>query len=95
MATASQVKAGLDEIAQIIRAQRAVMEKVKSNAGGASETLAAIPTDYADVLSTINGYSAESTDYFERLAKAELAKMTAEFAALKQDADAVAAVDLG
>lgn len=94
MATASQVKAGLDEIASLIRDQRAVMEKVKSNAALASVALAEIPTVYADVIATIDAYAANSTDYFERLAKAEKAKMATEFTALKTDADAVAAVDL-
>jgi lysophospholipase L1-like esterase len=94
MATPSQVKAGLDEIAELIRGQRAVMEKVKSNAAGASAELAAIPTEYADVIATIDAYAANSTDYFERLAKAEKAKMAAEFTALKADADAVVAIEL-
>jgi hypothetical protein len=94
MASASQVKAGLDEIASLIREQRAVMEKVKSNAAIVSAGLAAIPADYADVIATIDAYAAGSTDYFERLAKAEKAKLAAEFTALKADADAVAAVNL-
>lgn len=94
MATASQVKAGLDQIATLISEQRAVMEKVKSNAALASAALAAIPTNFADVIATIDGYAANSTDYFERLSKAEKAKMAAEFTALKADADAVAAVNL-
>jgi hypothetical protein len=94
MASASQVKAGLDDITSIIRNQRAAMEKVKSNAGLASAALGAIPTNYADELATIDAYAANSTDYFERLAKAEKAKLAAEFTALKADADAVAAINL-
>jgi hypothetical protein len=94
MATPSQVKAGLDAIADLISGQRAVMEKVKSNAVGASAALGAIPTNFADVIATIDAYAANSTDYFERLAKAEKAKMATEFTALKADADAVAALDL-
>lgn len=94
MSTSSQVKAALDEIASLIREQRAVMEKVKSNAALASAALAAITTDYADVIATIDAYAAGSADYFERLSKAEKAKLATEFTALKADADAVAAIDL-
>lgn len=94
MATASQVKAGLDDIAGIIREQRAVIEKAISNAALASAALAAITTTYADLIATIDGYAANSTDYFERLAKAEKAKLAAEFAALKTIADQVAAASL-
>lgn len=92
MATSSQVKTGLDAIAQAIAAQRAVMEKTKSNAAGASAVLAALATDFADVVATIQGYG--TTNDFEKVAKAELAKLSAEYTALKVHADAVAAVDL-
>lgn len=93
MATTSEVKVGLHAIAQIISEQRDVMKKVKSNAGLASTALGAVPTDFADVIATINGYG--TADAFEAVAKAEFAKLTTEFLALKDDADAVAAVDLG
>jgi hypothetical protein len=92
MATYSEVKSGLDAIAGIISAQRQVMIKVKSNAGTASVALAAVQADYADVLATINGYG--STNAAEALAKADLAKLTTEFLALKGKADAIGAVDL-
>lgn len=92
MATPSQVKTSLDKIAELISSQRAVMEKVKSNASAASAALAAIPTDFADVISTIQAYG--TANAFEALAKAELAKMNAEYTALKGDADTVAAIDL-
>jgi len=95
MATASQIKTGLDEISARIREARAVMEKVKSNAGLASVDLAAIPADYADVLATIDAFAAGSTNYFERMAKDEKAKLAAEFTALKAVADQVAAANLG
>lgn len=93
MATTSEVKVGLDAIAKVISDQRAVMQKVKSNAGLASEALALLPTTYADVIDTINGYG--NADAFEAHAKAEFAKLVDEFIALKADADTVAAVDLG
>lgn len=92
MATSSQVKAGLDDIARAIREAREVMEKVKSNAALAAATLAGLPTEYADVIATIQAMGA--TNDFDKLAKASLAKLSAEYTALKVHADAVAATDL-
>ena len=94
MATASEIKAGLDDIASRIRDARAVMMKVKSNAQGASDSLNAILTDFADVIATIDAIPANTTDNFERLVKAEKAKLATEFTALKGKADTVAAIDL-
>lgn len=90
MASYSEVKAGLDDVAGIIREQRAVMAKAKSNAALASAALAAVPTTYADLVSTINGYG--TANAAEALAKADLAKLTTEFQALKTLADQVAAI---
>ena len=95
MATTSEVKSGLDEVADTIRAQREVMAKVKSNAALASAALAALPADKQPIIATINGYAVDTTNTFEKLAKAELADLTTEFQALKTIADAVAAIDLG
>ena len=92
MATSSQVKTALDDIAGIISIQRAVLEKAIQNASAASAVLAAIPTTYVDVIATINAFG--TTDAFENLAKAEKAKLQAEFTALKADADAIAATNL-
>lgn len=92
MATSSQVKSGLDEIASIIAAQRAALEKVISNAANASSELGAIPADYADLIATINAYGAG--DAFEELSKAEKAKLQSEFTALKSAADTIAGVAL-
>ncbi len=94
MATASEMKAGLDDIATIIRAQRDNMKEVKASASSASVELANIPTRYADVIATIDAIPAGTTDNFERVVKAEKAKLAAEFTALKAKADSVAAVDL-
>lgn len=93
MASYSEVKAGLDAIAAIIRDQRAVLVKVKSNALIASETLAALPTEYADVIATIQAFGTANAS--EALAKAELVKLTTEFNALKTVSDAIAAANLG
>lgn len=95
MAAASEVKAGLDEIARAIREKRTVMAGCKAKAGVVSTDLAGLATEYAAVIESINGYSAQSTDAFEKLAKAELAKLTAEFLALKAVSDAVSVIDLG
>lgn len=93
MATSSEVKAGLDEIAAAIRAQRAIVAKAIQNAGAASAALAALPTTYADVIATVNAYG--TTNAFEALSKAELAKMTSEYQALKTVSDAMAAANIG
>lgn len=94
MATASEMKAGLDDIASIIRAQRDNMKGVKTAAQGASTELANITVKYADVIATIDAIPAGTTDNFERVVKAEKAKLASEFTALKAKADAIAAVDL-
>jgi hypothetical protein len=79
-------------IAARLSDQRQVMLKVKANAGTASTALAAIPTDFADVIATVNAFG--TSNAYEAAVKAQLAKMTSEFNALKAKADAVAAVDL-
>lgn len=89
----SQVKAGLDDAASRIREQRAVVEKAQQNAQLASDNLALIATDYAELISTVNAYG--TSDAFESLSKAELAKLTTEFGSLKTGADTIVAVDLG
>ena len=83
MATTSEVKSGLDAIAELIAGNRAIIEKSKSNAAVASAALAVIPTDYADVIATIDGFV--GTDAFEALAQDEKTKLAAEFTALKAD----------
>ena len=87
MATTSEVKKALDEIASVIAAQEAVITKAQTNAAAASAALAAIPTDFSDVIATINAYS--PTGAFETLAKDEKAKLQTEFRALKAKADAI------
>jgi hypothetical protein len=90
MATTSQIKNGLDIISERIQDARAVVDKSKSNALLASNSLAALATTHADVLSTIDGYVGSDAD--EALYKAEKASLTAEFTALKAVADAIVAV---
>jgi hypothetical protein len=90
MASYSEVKVGLDDVAAIIREQKAVMLKAKSNAALASAALADLPTEFADVIATINAYGTANAS--EALSKADLAKLTTEFQALKSLADQVAAI---
>ena len=89
MATTSEVKSGLNRIAELIEGQRAVVAKAKSNAQTASEALAAIPADYADVIATIDAFVGGNA--FEDLSKDEKAKLATEFTALKAEADAIVA----
>lgn len=90
MASYSEVKAGLDDVAQIIRDQKAVMLKAKSNAALASAALGGLATTYADLIATINAYG--TANAAEALAKADLAKLVTEFGALKALADQVAGI---
>lgn len=87
MATTSEVKAGLDEIAQRIRSSRKGFDLAKAAIIKTRDGLAAIPTQYSDVLATIDLYV--GTDPFESVTKDELAKLTAEFSALQADINAM------
>jgi len=83
MATASEVKAGLDDIAQSIRDSRKAFDQAKARIQAAYNQLDAIPVTFADVIAEIDGY--DGSDAFEVLAQAEKAKMQAEFSALKTE----------
>jgi len=89
MATTTEVKTGIDEIADQIKAVRTRFESAKSTIEGGSTALGAIPTKYADVLATIDGYT--PTGAFETLAQDEKAKLSSDFLALKAELDAVIA----
>ncbi len=84
MATSSQVKAALDNISQAIATERQAMANCKARITASKQLLAALPTTYAEVVATINAYVPNGA--FESLAKDELAKMAAEFTALKNAA---------
>lgn len=92
MATTSEIEVGMAAIAQRLSDQRQVMLKVKASSGTASQALAAIPADFADVIATVTAFG--TANAYEAAVKAQMAKMTTEFTALKAKADAVAAVDL-
>lgn len=85
MATPSQVKAGLDDIAAAIRAERAALVQAKSRVTTSKNNLNGIPVAFADVIATIDGYGAGADD-FERVAIAEKARLAAEFVGLRTKA---------
>jgi hypothetical protein len=89
MATTSEVKAGLDDIATSIRNCRQAYISSKSRVQTAYNELSAIPTTFSDVLTTIDAYT--GADDFETLTKAEKAKLTTEFIALKNEINALIA----
>jgi len=89
MATASQVKTGLDEISKMIRASEIRIKNAKSMLAEESAVLASIPTRYADVIATINGYV--PTGPFEVLAQDEKAKLQVEFLAVRARIDTLTA----
>lgn len=87
MATASEVKAGLDDIARSIRDSKNAYLKAKAQIQAARNQLVAIPTTFEDVIAEIDGYGTE--DAFEAVTKAEKAKLAAEFVALQSEIDAL------
>jgi len=89
MATASEVKAGLDDIATSIRNSRQAYANAKARIQAAYNELNAIPTTFADAIATIDGYT--PTGAFETLAKDEKAKLQQEFTALKNTLSALIA----
>ena len=84
MATTSEVKAGLDDVAQEIRTERQALKNAKARVAASVAALNSLPTKYADIVATVNGYT--PTGSFETEAKDELAKLTTEFQALKTKA---------
>ena len=92
MATSSEVKAALDDIAQSIRTERQAMKSAKARISAGQSNLNALPTVFANAISEINGFT--PTGAMETLAQDELSKLTTEFTALKADA-ALAVADLG
>lgn len=83
MATVSQVKAGLNDVATEIRQARMEATRCKISIANLNTALGNLATKYADVISTINAYT--PTNAFETLSKDELAKLTTEFQALRTD----------
>lgn len=85
MATVSEVKAGLDNIAQAIRTERQAMKSAKARIGTGQSNLNLLPTIFADAIAEINGYT--PTGPMETLAQDELTKLTTEYLALVAEAE--------
>jgi hypothetical protein len=81
MSTTSEVKAALDGIAEVISGSITARARAKAQLLTARNQLANLPTQFADELATINGYT--PTGAFETLAQDEKARLQTEFNALK------------
>ena len=79
MATMTEVDAGLDEISEKIAANRQLAAQVESILITIGENLGAIPSDYADVKTTVEAYI--PTGAWESLSQDRLAKQITEFQA--------------
>lgn len=84
MATTSEVKAGLDDVAAEIRAERQALKTASARVSASVSNLNALATKYAALVSTVNGYT--PTGAFETAAKDELTKLASEFTSLKTKA---------
>ena len=94
MATSSQVKTGLDNISDVIVAQRAILKNVVQQAVSVGVELDGLAMTYADVIATIEAYPANSTDAFEAVSASEFNKMVAEYTALRQNVTTITSFDL-
>lgn len=81
MATPSQVKAGLDDIATVIRTERKAVILAIARITAAEARLNNLATEYADVIATIDGFI--PTGAAETLAKDDKARLQAEFVELR------------
>ena len=89
MATTTEIKTALDDIARIIITERNALATAKARIQNASGNLALIPTQYAGVIAAIDAFT--PTGAFETLAKDEKDKLAAEFTTLKTTIDALIA----
>lgn len=89
--TASQVKTGLDEVAGIIAAARQEFSSCQSRIAAHLAKLQNIPSNYGELITTTSSYG--TSDAFEALSKAEVAKLQAEYVALR-DVFILAVADL-
>ena len=81
MATTSEVKAGLDSIASLIAGSQQLEDRAIAGLLAARNQLAGIPTQFSDVLATIDAFT--PTGSFEEVTKDEKGKLATEFLALK------------
>lgn len=81
MATTSEVKKALDEFAKAIDTERRAYANAKARIETASSNLAALPSIFSDVITTIDNYAPSGA--FETLSKDEKDKLGSEFMALR------------
>ena len=81
MATRSEVKAGLDAIADVIAGSIRSRAQAKVQLLAARNQLENLPTQFADVIVTIDGYAGGNE--FESLTKSTKSLMATEYTALK------------
>jgi len=90
MATFSQIKSGLDEIAAKNERNRTIIESSRSSLGVAQTNLSKMLTDYSQLVADINQTAIDNpTDDAYRLAKSEKDKLVADFQALKTYVDSL------
>ena len=99
MATASEVKAGLDDISQSIRTERQAAKAAVARLVAAYTKLGNLATTFSDVVTTIQAYPSDGSETpVQALQTQELADLTAEFQALRTNLNtintAASAVDL-
>lgn len=92
MATTSEVKSGLQSISDIIAGANSGFTQAITKILALRNQLNDIPTQYSDVISTVDGYT--PTGAFETLAKDEKTKLQTEFVALRTMLES-ALTDLG
>lgn len=86
MATTSEIKAGLDDAANAIRAERNALKSAKQRVTTAKLNLGNIATIHANVVAAIQAFDPATTDPFEQQAIAELNLLIVEFNALQTKA---------
>lgn len=86
MASVSEVKSGLQAISDLIAGSTQARDRAKTQLLSARNQLAAVPTQFSDVIATVNGYT--PTGAFESLSKDEKDKLQTEFTALKSALEA-------
>lgn len=89
MSTTSEVKKGLDAIADRIANQQQRAADAKATLADIDAELAGLPGEFSAEIATVNGFT--PTGDFESHSKDELALLTTEFQALRAAVQAAAA----
>jgi len=89
-ATFSEIKAGLDEIAGLLRDQRATIASAYAKASGVVDALNAMATNYGHLMSDIDAFAAANGSNAAAVnAKSEKDQLLAEYTALLAKAQGV------